>query len=115
MNSRHIYKLTLGLAAICLSGCSTVKLPDLDVLKMSGFFDEIRNVEGYPKVSDTPAVPTDIRSDTAWDAEAKKLISLREEFDIDGLNEPRKTEEEIARDVEALKARVRAYKLDDPQ
>ncbi len=115
MKSRYITKLAVGLAALYLSGCSTVKLPDLDLLKMSSFFDEVRNVEGYPKISDAPAAPTDIRSDTAWDTQAKNLLKMRDGFSPERLDITIKSDEDFTRDVEALKARVRAYKADDPQ
>jgi len=71
MKSRYITKLAVGLAALYLSGCSTVKLPDLDLLKMS--------------------------------------------FSPERLDITIKSDEDFTRDVEALKARVRAYKADDPQ
>jgi len=105
-------------AALSLAGCTTVKMPDLSLPKFSKlteFFDDKDEIDGYPKVADTPSAPTDIRSDAAWDNEAKKMISLREEFnalDADGVV---KSDAEIARDLEALKAKVRAYKADDPQ
>ena len=115
MIGRKLAKIAVIAAVISLAGCSTVKLPDLDVLKMSGWFEELRNVEDYPKAEDTPIVPTDIRSEAAWDKDAKNLLKLREEIkalENDGII---KSDAEIAQELDALKAKVRAYKADDPQ
>lgn len=115
MSAQDLAKIVLMSAMLGLAGCSTVKLPDFNMPSFSGFFEDSDKIDDYPKVSDTPAVPTDIRSDAAWDADAKKLIKMRDEFNDLGENGVAKSDAEFKRDLEALKAKVRAYKADDPQ
>ena len=115
MTGKSLTKIALIAAAVSLASCSTVKLPDLDILKMTGWLEELRDVEAYPKVSETPDAPTDIRSDAAWDSDAKNLIKMRDEFEAlkgDGVV---KSDAELAQELDALRAKVRAYKADDPQ
>jgi len=49
--------------------------------------------------------------------EAEKLIQQRDSFNtgLAGVAEPAKSEAELARELAALRAKVRAYKADDPQ
>ncbi len=117
MTCSKIATFSLILAAASLSACSTVKMPNLDILKTLGFEDEAENFGDYPSVSDTPTAPTDVRSAALWDDEAKKLIRERDAFSADkiGSSEPAKSDAELAREAAALRARVRAYKADDPQ
>lgn len=114
MSGRAIVKTALLTAVFALAGCSTVKLPDIDLLRMTGFFDKEDKIDDFPKVSDAPALPDNMRDDAVWEAEAKKLLQKRDEFNaLD--NGVAKSDVEIERDIEAFKAKVRAYKADDPQ
>lgn len=108
---------SLVIAAASLSACSTVSMPNLDFLKTSEFQEEAENIGDYPQISDTPTAPTDVRAAALWDAEAKKLLKERDAFKAGqaSLQEPVRSEAEIAREAAALRARVRAYKADDPQ
>ena len=104
-------------AAASLSACSTVKMPNLDFLKSSEFEEDAKNIGDYPSIADTPTAPTDVRSAALWDIEAKKLMKERDEFNQGraGIQEPVKSEAELARDVAALRAKARAYQADDPK
>lgn len=119
MSGRRLAKIVLisAMAALAggLAGCSTVKMPNLDKFKLSGFFNDENKIDDYPKVSDAPSAPTDIRSDAAWDTDAKNLIKKRDAFNDLGGNGVAISDAEFERDLEALKAKVRAYKADDPQ
>jgi len=92
-------------------------MPNLDFLKSSDFAEDAKNIGDYPRVADTPTAPTDVRSAELWDVEAEKLIQQRDSFNtgLAGVAEPAKSEAELARELAALRAKVRAYKADDPQ
>ena len=111
-----IAKLCWILAApAVLSACSTVSLPKVDFLKLPEFEEDAKNVKDYPKVSEAPQLPVDTRTAAAWDDSARALLAKRDSFNapLDGNTE--KTEEQLLREFEALKAKVDAYKADDPQ
>lgn len=117
MTSSKLATFSLILAAASLSACSTVKMPNLDFFKSSEFEEDAKSLSDYPKVSETPTAPTDVRSAALWDIEAKKLIRERDAFNEDraASSEPAKSEAELAREAAALRAKVRAYQADDPQ
>ena len=119
MTSSKLATFSLILAAASLSACSTVQLPNLDILKSLGFEneDDAEELGDYPSVSDTPSAPTDVRSAALWDIEAKKLIKERDAFNAEKstIAEPAKSEAELAREAAALRAKVRAYQADDPK
>ena len=101
-------------AAVCLSACSTVKLPDFEMPGLEKFKEaSAKLIEGYPEVSEAPVRPEDLRSSAKWDAAAKALISQRDGFNIPETGGLPETPEAFDREVEALKADVRSYKLDD--
>ena len=105
------------LAAASLSACSTVKMPNLDFFKSLGFEDNTKSLSDYPDIADTPTAPTDVRSAKQWDLEAKKLMQERDAFNAERgeFSEASKSADELAREAAALRARVHAYKADDPQ
>jgi len=108
--------VALILAAASLSACSTVKMPDLGLFSSSSQFEEeAKNISDYPDVADAPAAPTGIKSAKYWDREAQKLINERDNFSPPAPVDATRTDAEIARDLEELKAKVNAYKADDPQ
>ena len=117
MINSKLATFSLILTAASLSACSTVKMPNLDFFKASEFEEDAKNLGDYPKVSETPTAPTDIRSAAVWDIEAKKLLRERDDFNKGrtGIQEPSKSDTELARDLAALRAKVHAYKADDPQ
>lgn len=119
MTSSKIATISLILAAASLSACSTVKMPNLDFFKSLGFEDEddAKSLGEYPSIADTPTTPTDVRSAAVWDSEAKKLIAERDAFNAakSSIAEPLRSEAELEREAAELRARVQAYKADDPQ
>ena len=117
MTTSKLATFSLIIAAASLSACSTVKMPNLDFFKASEFEEDAKNLGDYPKISETPTAPTDVRSAALWDSEAKKLIKERDAFNAakGSIAEPLKSEAELAREAAALRAKVHAYKADDPQ
>lgn len=117
MSHSKLATFSLIIAAAALSACSTVKMPNLDFLKSSEFEEEAKNIGDYPSVADTPSAPTDVRSGSVWDVEAKKLMKERDDFNEGraGVQEPAKSEAELARELAALRAKARAYQADDPK
>jgi len=90
-------------------------MPDLGLFGSSEFEEEAKNIGDYPDVSAAPSAPTGVKSAKYWDKEAQKLISERDNFSPPAPIDETRTDTEIARDLEALKAKVNAYKADDPQ
>ena len=118
MTTSKLATFSLILAAASLSACSTVQVPNLDFLKSLGFeADEAKDLGEYPDIADTPSAPTDVRAAALWDVEAKNLIQERDAFNAakGTIDEPTKSEADLAREAAALRAKVRAYQDDDPQ
>lgn len=117
MTLSKIATFSLIAAAASLTACSTVSMPNLDFLKSSEFEEDAKNIGDYPSIADTPSAPTDIRSASLWDIEAKKLMKERDEFNASraGLQEPVKSDAELERELAALRAKARAYQADDPK
>ena len=119
MTCSKLKTFSLILAAASLSACSTVQMPNLDILKSLGFEneDDAEELGEFPSIADTPSAPTDVRSAALWDIEANKLIKERDDFNAakGTIDAPAKSEAELAREAAALRARVRAYQADDPQ
>ena len=78
----------------------------------SAFRDSATDLEAYPEVDGAPIAPDDMRSSAQWDMAARELLSDRDKFDTPPAND---TTALTPQEIEALKAKVRAYKLDDPQ
>jgi len=74
----NVRMATVLMGALIVSGCSSIKVPDLDFMKLPEFKEEAENLAGYPNVEDAPQTPTDVRSDAQWDKDAKKLIAKRD-------------------------------------
>lgn len=103
-------------AASLLGGCTTIKKTNLDFLKIPEFKEAAQKlIEGYPNVVDAPTRPDDIRTAKEWDAAAKALIARRESFAPPSSGPMATTDAELLARIEALRAEVRSYKLDDPQ
>ena len=116
MKHKTVQIVMLTCAAAVLSACSTVKLPDFNMPGLEQFKDaSAKLVEGYPEVSQAPSRPDDLRSSAEWDDAAKSLMVRRATFVVPEKGDRSETPEAIEQDIEALKAQVRSYKLDDPQ
>ncbi len=100
---------------VLLPACTTVQIPNIDFKRLPEFIEETRDISDYPKVSDVPPAPEEIRSAEEWDEAVKSLLNLRDAntADIDRTGITNSADSSL--DIESLKAKVRAYKLDDPQ
>jgi len=96
------------------SGCASIKIPDFDFIKFPEFKEEAANIPDYPKVANAPQRPTDIRNDEDWDLAARNVLAKRDGF-VDPEEIDAKTDAEILREMQRLRAEVDAYKKDDPQ
>ena len=113
---RTHYKWMITLAAAgCLSACQTVKIPEFEFMKsLADGFEEATNIGEAPDGQNTSLSPEEIRSAEAWDTQAKALIAARDAKALPDYDFVPKTDAEIAQEKAALKARVHAYKADDP-
>lgn len=102
-------------AAFALSACSTVKMPNVDFLKLPEFKEAAAKLsKGFPSVGNAPSRPNDIRSASDWDRAARAIMAERDAMDVPEDGMPAMSDAQVEQDVEALKAQVRRYKLDDP-
>jgi len=112
------FRITSAILLACaVSGCQTVKLPKIDIMKSPEFVDEAANFakeKDYPDVKDAPPAPTDIRSDKQWDSDVRSLQALRD--NNDGVKmESGPTDREAENEFNRLKAKAQAYKKADPK
>lgn len=113
---KQTFKMIFGLGAVAaLTGCTTVKMPNLDFLKLPEFRGDAVNVKDYPNVKDAPVAPTDVRSAKQWDDAAKDLIKIRDKTDVPVDVRENETDAEVLANIEELRLKAQAYKLDDPQ
>ncbi|NNE57871.1 MAG: hypothetical protein HKN36_07175 [Hellea sp.] len=110
-------KIVFGMAfitAAMFSACSTVKVSD--VVKLPEFRDAATEAGSftYPDPAEAPAVPTDLRSAREWDQAAKLIIKRAATVDVPEDPYANISDAEIAREIQALKNKVKEYKLDDP-
>ena len=113
---RTHYKWLITLAAAgCLSACQTVKIPDFEFMKsLADGFEEATNIGEAPEGRSASLAPEETRSAEAWDAQARALIAARDAKALPDADFVARTDAEIAQETAALKARVHAYKADDP-
>lgn len=109
---RRIFSV-VALAAL-LSSCASMKLPDMDFIKFPEFRKEAENIPDYPKVADAPEKPKGLRSAEQWDKAANKILAKQDDFPDPDLADP-KTDAEVVRELQRLRAEADAYKKDDPQ
>jgi len=103
------------LVGLTLAGCATPKLPKVDFLKLPEFREDFENIKDYPKVTEAPTVPTDTRSDKAWDDAARDIMKQRDSFSVPADIEAAETDVEIESRIDQLIEQAEAYKLDDPK
>lgn len=102
-------------APVLLAACSSVKLPAADLVNFGEYHDDAKGVKSYPKITEAPKAPTDLRSDAAWDDAARGLQKARDSFVLPGDIPDVKPADEVRREFELARARVQEYKKDDPQ
>ncbi len=101
-------------AALSLSACSTVKMPNLDLSKLADFRDQ--KIKGdYPDVSEAPEAPTDVRSDAEWDEAAAQMVAKKNTFEVPGGDAQAMSDREFDAKLRELTEKVHAYKADDPK
>jgi hypothetical protein len=114
MQSKSFRILLASLLGLTLAACQTVTMPKIDLMKSSEFSEEAKNIEtSYPRVKDAPLAPDDIRPAEQWDQDAIALQRLRDEkgqYSLVSGPDPEQSKAEF----DALKAKVQAYKKDDP-
>ena len=114
-NAVVMKRIAIGLSVTTvLCACQTVSVPKLDFVKTPEFNDEAANIDkSYPSVSDAPAAPTDVRSAAQGDNDVRELQALRDAAGpADAASSLTQSDDEAR--FEALKAKVQAYKKDDP-
>jgi len=99
---------------MALTACQTVSMPKLDFIKSPEFSADAANIAtDFPKPEDAPLEPTDVRSRAQWDRDVRAIQALRKRpsriVDQEGL-----TVNQGEAQYEELKAKVQAYKKDDP-
>jgi len=108
----HSFKIiTLFFALFIIHGCTTVRVPNLD------FFDKNKSDLGkYPKLSDLPDLPEDLRPVKQWDNQVKKIIKDRKNVsdDIKTISKEETSTVDILDEIITLKTIVKSYKNDDP-
>jgi len=101
-------------AGLGLGGCSSVKLPQLDLLKLPEFKEESENIGKYPAVVDAPGLPTEVRKAGEWDELAKEIIATRDSVKAPAEPDRPKTTDEITQEIDRLTGEVNEYRADDP-
>ena len=103
--------ITLCLTLLFIHGCTSIRVPNLD------FFDNKKNDLGkYPKLSDLPDLPENLRSAKKWDTQVKKIMNDRKivNNNIKDINEEQTATDNILDEIDTLKSLVNSYKSDDP-
>ena len=112
---RTNYRWMIILAAAGMSACQTVKIPDFDfVQSLADGFEEATNIGEAPEVQNIALDLEETRSADAWDTQAKALVAARDSKAVEAVDLTPKTDAVLAQEKAALKARVHAYKADDP-
>ena len=115
MKLRHYLNIKLLICCAMLTSCTTVKMPNLNILKSNAFTEDLKNIDtSIPDVDEAPDAPTDVRSTKAWDQSAKEMMAVRDGFVTPTSDGAPATAADIDAEFEAKKSKVRAYRLDDP-
>jgi len=100
--------------AVLMSACSTAKMSD--VVKLPEFRDAATEAGSftYPDPAEAPVAPDDLRSAEEWDKAAKRILKWAETVDVPKDPYGEVSDVEIEKEIQALKRKVKEYKLDDP-
>ncbi|WP_298912728.1 hypothetical protein [uncultured Algimonas sp.] len=113
MRLRYAFAIAAFLSP--LGACASVDLPDVEFMGESDFEQDIAQLErSFPRVDETQAIPTDVRTAQDWDVTARRMLEL---YDLDDAPEsvPPLDPAEFDRRFQSAKAAASAYKADDPQ
>ncbi len=114
MRAWHLKYMVTGLILGVLPSCASLKMPNLDFIKLPEFKEDAKNIGDYPSVADAPLAPQDIRSDKRWDKDARSLMKKRDALQPPVLPDAL-SDEEIEAEMQSLAAKAQAYKRDDPE
>ena len=108
---RHTLAL---LAALSLSACASIDLPDVDFMKESQFSAAVPEIDpSFPGADEVPDIPNDVRTAAQWDESAREMQDLADEVDPPEL-EPALSASEFNREFDAAQQATEAYKEDEP-
>lgn len=112
--SRKTKISALLILALFPAACSSVKVPD--IVDLPGFSETAENIDEfeYPNPNQAPESPDDIPSAEEWDRAAKAIMNRRDSFDAPADFDSDMTAEEIKKEIEALRRKVKEYEIDDP-
>ena len=115
----NVFKILFFVPCLCIGlvGCVNVKdsISKVGQVKIPEFREDAEHIGDYPDVAKAPQRPNDIRSDAAWDKEAKKIINVRDGFSSPEDSKPNQVENEIVSKIKLLGDKVDEYKFDDPK
>jgi len=96
------------------AGCSSVDIPE--IMSLPEFSKKAENVDDleFPDPADAPVVPDDMRSNSQWDSAASNLLKQQDDFNVPVDVDGDKSDAELLKEINALKAKVKEYKRDDP-
>jgi len=110
------YLAAITVLSGALSGCNTVRVPDVDFLNLPEFREIVKNNQtNVPDIAEIPAEPEGVRTDAGWDNDAARLIQMRDGFVVPDSEGAKPTQQQIDDEFARRKAQAQAYKLDDPQ
>lgn len=102
------------LAALSLSACASLNLPDVNFMEDSQFNQAATTIDpSFPSSDEVPDIPDDVRTAAQWDASAREMQALANEVDVPEL-EPSLSSAEFDREFAAAQQAADAYKEDDP-
>ena len=114
-NVINLLKTVSGVVVLLtVTACANIKLPSLDILKLPEFKEESENIGDYPSVQNAPSLPTEVKSSKEWDAQAKKILKIRDKFNSPVEPDRPITEDEILQEIDRLTDSVNEYRNDDP-
>lgn len=106
--------LFAALMSMSLSACASVKIPNLDLMKLPDFRAESEKLGEYPAVENAPGLPSEIRTDRQWDRDAKAIIRIRDNFEAPREPDRVTSASDIEREINRLTDVVNEYRADDP-
>lgn len=102
------------LAALSLSACASIDLPDVSFMEDSQFNKAATTIDpSFPGSDEVPDIPNDVRTAAQWDASAREMQALANEIDVPELD-PALTAAEFNREFDEAQQAAEAYKEDDP-
>ena len=111
--TRNLLILSLLGSVFLTTGCSTISTPKIDLPEFRETAANVDELE-YPNPNQAPEAPENLPTAEEWDKAAKKIIQYRDNFDAPPDYDADLTEEQMIKEIEALKKQVKEYQKDDP-